>query len=242
MKGNHAEEGIGEERMDEAGCQGGSRVGKGVGADGQPLSASLPHPDPAPPADGGSQETCSGGRMNLAPILYKSPRVSQNVTLSEGRGKLGAPFLPTPQPSCNPPLSFKDLSIVGLNGALPLSPTCSFITLPSSGYTRLLLGHSMSAFIDLYHVYCPRQVASSGKGPTSDRAYTSRDTQQNEAGMCVCVSTSSPSSQIHLRPTHSVLSMVSLQLVPSTRNSSNPRLHLSKSFPPFKAWLKGCLL
>lgn len=146
-----------------------------------------PTPDPAPPADGGSQETCSGGRMNLAPILYKSPRVSQNVTLREDRGKLGAPFLPTPQPSCSRPLSFKDLSIVCLNGALPLSPTCSFITLPFPGYTRLLLGHSMSAFIDLYHVYCPRQVASSGKGPTSDRAYTSRDTQQNEAGMCVCV-------------------------------------------------------
>ena len=113
--------------MDEAGCQGGSRVGKGVGADGQPLSASLPHPRPRHARRWWQSRDPLCGRMNLAHILYKSPRVSQNVTLSEGRGKLGAPFLPTPQPSCSRPLSSKDLSIVGLNGALPLSPTCSFI-------------------------------------------------------------------------------------------------------------------
>ena len=91
-----------------AGWRGGaSRVGKGLGADGFHLCPlhRLDHtqqanfcPRPTPPTDGGSQETCSGGRMNLAHTLNKSPRVSQDVTLTESREKLGTPFLPCPLP------------------------------------------------------------------------------------------------------------------------------------------------
>lgn len=71
---------------------GASRVGKGLGADGCHLCPlhRLDHTQqanfcrrPTPPTDGGSQETCSDGRMNLAHTLNKSPRVSQDVPLSE---------------------------------------------------------------------------------------------------------------------------------------------------------------
>ena len=76
-----------------------------------------------------------------------------------------------------------------MDDALPQSPACSFITTPSSGYTRLRLGHSMSTFIDLYHIYSPRQVASSGKGPYL-REPIFLGTLSKMVCVCVCVSDS----------------------------------------------------
>ena len=146
-KGNHrTEEGIGERTVDEAECLGAgtgwgaSRVGKGLGADGFHLCPlhRLDHTQqanfcrrPTPPTDGGSQETRSDGRMNLAHTLNKSPRVSQDVPLSESREKLGTPFLPCP---CHP---HPPTAIIHFppgkcpKGAFPLPLTCIVVTRPS---------------------------------------------------------------------------------------------------------------
>lgn len=114
----------------------------------------------------------------------------------QGQREAWGPF-PIPQPSCGHLCSSRKPSIIDLNGALPLSSTVQFHTLPSPGYTRLLLGHSMSAFIDLYHVYSHGQVASSGKGLTSDRAYASRVTKQNDSLGVHVLSILPSSSQTH---------------------------------------------
>lgn len=176
-----------------AGWRGGaSRVGKGLGADGFHLCPlhRLDHtqqanfcPRPTPPTDGGSQETCSGGRMNLAHTLNKSPRVSQDVTLSESREKLGTPFLPCPLP---PPPSYSHSLSSRERSEWCLSPVPHLHSRNSafSEYTRQPPGQSLSAFIDLYHKYTPRQAATQERDPHLT-AYTSGNTKQDDCA-CVC--------------------------------------------------------